>query len=90
MKTLANQIAFEDYSKQYYARILQASAVERSLQRGSKSQPSATLERKFIPLLRSRLAYVVVITILAVLTFSRVVIAMTSGGGGGGNGYLIR
>ena len=89
MKTLADQISYENYSKQHYAQISQASAVARSLRSDSKRQPSATRERKLIPLLRSRLAYVVLITILAVLTVSRVVVAMTAGGGGGG-GYLVR
>jgi hypothetical protein len=42
-----------------------------------------------LPLLRSRLAYVVAITILAALTVTRVVVAMTAGSGGG-SGYLVR
>ena len=90
MKTLADQIAYEAYSMQHYARISQASAVESSLQRALKSQLSATQGSGPVPLLRSRLAYVMLITLLAVLTISRVVIAMTSGGNGGGNGYLVR
>ena len=89
MKTLAEQISYEDYSKQHYARISLASAVERSLQRASKRQPSATPEKKFVPLLRSRLAYVIIITLLAVLTVSQVVVAVTAGSGGGA-GYLVR
>ena len=90
MKTLADQIAYEDYSKQYYAYLSQASASERSLHRATLSQPAAARETKFIPLLRSRLAYIVLITILTALTVSRVVIAVTGCGDGGGGGYLVR
>ena len=90
MKTPAEQIAYEDYSKQHYALMSQISAVERSLHRVSTSQPSAARETKFIALLRSRLAYVVVVTILAALTISRVVVAMTGGSAGGGGDFLVK
>ena len=89
MKTLIEQFAYEDYSKQHYASLSKTSANERSLQRISTGQPSATQEQRMVPLLRSRLAYVVAITILAVLTITQVVVAMSAGGGGGG-GYLVR
>jgi hypothetical protein len=89
MKTLADQFVYEDYSKQHYAEITLASAIERCLRRGSPDQPSAVRQSDKIPLLRSRLAYVVVITILVMLTVSRVVAAMTAGGAGG-SWYLVR
>jgi len=89
MKTLLDQFAYEDYSKQHYALLSTTSANERSLHSVSTGQPSATQEPRILPLLRSRLAYVVAITILAVLTITQVVVAMTAGGGGGG-GYLVR
>ena len=89
MKTLVDQFAYEDYSKQHYAYLLKTCANECSLQRISTGQPSTTQEPRIIPLLRSRLATIVVITILAVLTITRVVVAVTAGGGGGG-GYLVR
>ena len=90
MKTLVDQFAYEDYSKQHYANLSKTSANERSLQRISISQPLATQEPRIKPLLRSRLAYVVAITILAALTVTRVVVAVTSGSGGGGGGYLVK
>ncbi len=89
MKTLLDQFAYEDYSKQHYAFLSTTSANERSLQSVSTGQPSAAQEPRILPLLRSRLAYVVAITILAALTVTRVVVAITAGSGGGG-GYLVR
>ena len=86
MKTLVDQFAYEDYSKQHYVNLLKISANECSLQRTSIGQPSATREPRILPLLRSRLAYIAAVSIL---TITRVVVAMTSGGGGGG-GYHVR
>jgi len=89
MKTLVDQFAYEDYSKQHYVNLLKISANECSLKRTSIGQPSATREPRILPLLRSRLAYIAAVSILAALTITRVVVAMTSGGGGGG-GYHVR
>ena len=89
MKTLVDQFSYEDYSKQHYANLLKTSADECNLRRISIGQPSATQEPRILPLLRSRLVTIVVITLLAALTITQVVVAVTAGGGGGG-GYLVR
>ena len=89
MKTLLDQFAYEDYSKQHYAKLLKTSANECSHNRISISQSLATQEARMNPLLRSRLAYIAAVSILAALTITRVVVAMTAGGGGGGE-YHVR
>ena len=89
MKTLVDQFSYEDYSKQHYAYLLKTSADECNLRRISIGKPSGTQEPRIYALLRSRLAYVVTITLLAALTITRVVVAVTAGNGGGG-GYLVR
>jgi hypothetical protein len=89
MKTLIEQFAYEDYSKQHYTSLSKTSQNERNLQRISTGQSSATQEPRILLLLRSRLAYVVAIMIVALLTVTRMVVAAIAGGGGGG-GYFVR
>ena len=90
MKTLADQIGYESYSKQHYAKLSHASVTERRLNPSSTRLPTSEPREEFVPILRTKMAYVIAITFLATLTVSRVVVAMAGGGGGGGGGYLVK
>ncbi len=90
MKTMADQMTYESYSKQHYAKMAQTSAVERSLHRTSIKSYSSESKAGPMPVLRARLAYVIALAALGALSIFRVVEAINNAGGGGGGHYLVK
>lgn len=89
MKTMLDQMTYESYSKQHYTKLAQSAADERRFHGGSKRPISSEEKAGLVPVLRTRLAYLIALAILASLSIYRVVEAF-AGGGGGGGGYLVK
>jgi hypothetical protein len=90
MKTLADQMTYESYSKQHYANLAQTCADERSLHRPSKKSYSSERKAGPMPVMRARLAYVIALAVLGALSLFRVVEAIANAAGGGGGHYLVK
>jgi len=90
MKTMVDQMTYESYSKQHYAEMARTCADERLLHRDSIKLVSSERKAELMPVLRTRLAYVIGLAILGALSIFRVVDAITNGGGGGGGNYLVK
>ena len=90
MKTMADQMTYESYSKQHYAKIARSSADERMLHRASIKSYSSENKAGPMPVLRTRLAYVIALATLGALSLFRVVEAIANAGGGGGGHYLVK
>ncbi len=90
MKTLADQMNYESYSKQHYTQLARSSADERRLHRAPIKSGSSEKKVLLTPVFRARLAYAIALAVLGALSISRVVEAFTNSGGGGAGGYLVR
>ena len=90
MKTMLDQITYQSYSKQHYADIARAAADERRFHGDSKRPVLSEKKAGLVPVLRTRLAYLIALAILASLSIYRVVEAIAGGGGGGGGKFLVR
>jgi len=90
MKTMADQMTYKSYSKQHYAKMARTCADERSLHRASIKSYSNERKARPMPVLRTRLAYVIALATLGALSIFRAVEAISNGGGGGGGDYLFK
>lgn len=90
MKTMLDQISYESYSKQHYAKLAHTAADERRFHGDSNRPVLSEKKAGLVPVLRTRLAYLIALAILASLSIYRVVEAIAGGGGGGGGGYLVK
>jgi len=90
MKTMADQITYESYSKQHYAKMGRTCADERSLHHATTKSYSNERKSGPMPVLRTRLAYVIALATLGALSVFRAVEAITNGGGGGGGDFLVK
>ena len=90
MKTMLDQMTYESYSKNHYAKLARSAADERRFHGGSNRPVSNEKKAGLVPVLRTRLAYLIALTILASLSIYRVVEAIAGSGGGGGGSYLVK
>jgi hypothetical protein len=90
MKTMLDQMTYESYSKQHYSNLARTTADERRIHGDSPKPLPSEKKAGIVPVLRTRLAYVIALAILASLSIFRVVEAITSSGGSGGGSFLVK